>query len=87
MLDVKALLVKILLRLSNIGTIYDDASTNTITNTSIDHNTVGASITIPAGTYFVVAQWAFNTRDISETIDGDLYAAIYSNGWSSSVIV
>lgn len=67
MLDVKALLTKILLRLSNIGTIYDNSTNKTITNTAIDNNTVGASITLPAGTYFVVGQWTFNTRDTTGT--------------------
>ena len=67
MLDVKALLTRILLRLSDIGTVYDASTSKTITNTAIDNNTVGASITIPPGTYIVVGQWTFNTRDTSGT--------------------
>ena len=67
MLDVKALLTKILLRLSNIGTRYYQTSNNAISNTSIDNNTVGASVTVPPGTYLLIAYWPFNTRSSSGT--------------------
>lgn len=45
-----------------IGTVYSDTKSVAISNTSINNNTDGASITVPAGKYIVVGQWQFNTR-------------------------
>lgn len=69
MLDVKALLTKILTQLSDIGTIYRDSTSKTISTAGIDAApTVGATVTLPAGhKYLIVGQWTFNSGSQSTT--------------------
>lgn len=53
--------------LRSLGTVYSASATTAISNTGIDNNTKGASITVPSGTYIIIAQWGFNTRSSSGT--------------------
>ena len=48
-----------------VGTVYSNSKYVAISSTAIDNNTDGASITVPAGTYIVIGQWYFNTRNSS----------------------
>ena len=50
---------------SEIGHVYSASKNVAISNTAIDANTDGASISLSAGTYIVVGQWHFNTRTTS----------------------
>ena len=51
--------------LRSLGTVYSATKYVAISSTSIDNNTDGASITVPSGTYIVIGQWFFNTRNSS----------------------
>ena len=47
----------------SIGAFYYNTTNKAITTAGIDVTpTKGAAITVPKGTYVVIAQWAFNTR-------------------------
>lgn len=75
MLDLKALLTKILWAIRS--PVYFATSSNTITNTNIDTRTEGASITLPAGrSYIIVGQWTFNTG--SGTSGRNMQVLIYN---------
>lgn len=82
MLDLKALLTKILQRLVNIGTVYTASTITNITNTSVDSPTNGASLTLPAGTYILLGEWHFNTRTTTGTTNSQI---AFRNGASGGV--
>lgn len=82
MLDLKALLTKILQRLTNIGTVYSASAVTNITNASIDSPTNGAYVTLPAGTYVLFGEWHFNTRSTTGTTNSQIS---FRNGASGSV--
>lgn len=85
MLDVKALLTKILLRLSSIGTIYENSLSTTISKTDVDKNTDGASITVPTGVYTVIGQWGFNTRSTSGTTNSAIRMYRSSDNYANNI--
>lgn len=85
MLDVKALLTKILLRLSSIGTIYENSLSTTISKTDVDQNTDGASITVPTGVYTVIGQWGFNTRSTSGTTNSAIRMYRSSDNYANNI--
>lgn len=68
---------------SNIGVVYSDTKSVAISNTAIDANTDGASITVPVGTYIVIGQWQFNTRNSSGITNSAI--RIYRSGSSDNI--
>ncbi len=69
--------------LRSLGTVYSASASTAISNTSIDNNTTGASVTVPAGTYIVIGQWQFNTRSSSGVTNSAV--RLYRSGSSSNI--
>ena len=66
------------------GTLYEASSSNTISSTSIDTYTVGATLSnLSAGTYFMVGQWIYNTRSSTGAVNTQV---AIRNKTSSSLI-
>lgn len=68
---------------SEIGHVYSDSKSVAISNTTIDHNTDGASLSLSAGVYIVVGQWHFNTRTTTGTTNSAI--RLYRSGSSDNI--
>ena len=80
MLDLKALLTKILERLDKPK--YYASTSKSITTGDIDTKVAGASVTLPAGrSYLVIGSWTFNTRTTTGTTNSQVEI------WNGSSVV
>ena len=68
---------------SEIGHVYSASKSVAISNTTIDHNTDGASLTLSAGVYIVIGQWHFNTRTTTGTTNSAI--RLYRSGSSDNI--
>ena len=68
---------------TEIGHVYSASANVAISNTSIDANTGGASISLSAGTYIVIGQWHFNTRTTTGTTNSAI--RLYRSGSGDNI--
>ena len=66
-----------------LGRVYRNTKSVAISDTSINNNTDGASITVPAGTYIVIGQWQFNTRSTAGATNSAV--RLYRSGSSDNI--
>lgn len=62
--------------LSNIGRVYSAAVSRAITTASIDNHVLGASVTLPAGTYVITGRWTFAAPETGLTDPRNIQVSI-----------